>query len=292
MMPVIVQTTGLGTVTPRLNAKLLEIGKVYTVRAVPAPGQAFAGWTGMGTGSPILQFTMSSNLVVEANFVSSPFPPVKGNYAGLVANTNRVSPINSGSFRLTVTDSGLFTGRVFLEGASHSFRGSFDLAGNASVQTHGADQELGLQLHVDLTNGSEQVSGSVSAPDWVSTLSGDRNIYNANTNPAVQSGKHGFILVQAEQPAQTAASGISFISANGRARVRGRLEDGRPFSTASLLARNGDCPFCLSLGRGSEIVIGWLNFPPSPVPSAAGTVLWVRTGTNAFADTLRATALP
>ena len=292
MMPVVVQTTGLGTVTPRLNGRLLEIGKVYTVRALPGPGQAFGGWTGTGTGSPVLQFTMTSNLVVEANFVPSPFPPVKGNYAGLVANTNGVSPINSGSFRLAVTDSGLFTGKVFVEGAGYGFRGSFDLAGNASAQTHGADQQLGLQLHVDLTNGSEQVTGSVSAPDWISALSGDRNIYNANTNPAAQSGKHGFILVEAEQPAQTAANGISFIFASGRALVRGRLEDGRPFSTASLLAKNGDCPFCLSLGRGSEIVIGWLNFPVSPVPSAAGTVLWVRTGTNAFAATLRATALP
>jgi hypothetical protein len=58
-----------------------------------------------------------------------------------------------------------------------------------------------------------------------------------------------------------------------------------------LLARNGDCPFYLSLSHGSEIVAGWLNFSVPPAPAASGTVLWVGSGTNAFAATLQAASV-
>jgi hypothetical protein len=37
-------------------------------------------------------------------------------------------------------------------------------------------------------------------------------------------------------------------------------------------------------------VIGWLNFPAAP--AAGGTVVWARTGTNAFVATLTAASAP
>jgi hypothetical protein len=70
------------------------------------------------------------------------------------------------------------------------------------------------------------------------------------------------------------------------------LDDGRAFGAGSSLARNGDYPFYLSLNRGQEIVIGWLNFPAAGTPTASGTVLWVRSGTNSFAATLQAASAP
>jgi hypothetical protein len=101
-----------------------------------------------------------------------------------------------------------------------------------------------------------------------------------------------FILERADDTAITAATGSSLISRNGRARVRGKLDDGRVFSAASVLARDGDYPFYLSLRHGNEVVIGWLNFPAAPSPAATGTVLWVRSGTNAFAAALQAASAP
>jgi len=35
MSPLVVQTSGMGTVTPDLNGKVLEAGKIYRVKAVP-----------------------------------------------------------------------------------------------------------------------------------------------------------------------------------------------------------------------------------------------------------------
>src|SRR5581483_9189355 len=101
-----------------------------------------------------------------------------------------------------------------------------------------------------------------------------------------------FILQRADNASVEAATGSGKISMSGAASVRGLLGDGRRFGTKSLLGRNGDCPFYLSLSKGSEVVIGWLNFPTIPNPTASGEVVWVRTGTNSFAATLQAASAP
>jgi hypothetical protein len=288
-VPLTVQTNGIGAVTPNLDGRLLEIGKLYTVKAAPGPGQAFAGWTGLASVAPVLRFVMQSNLVLTANFVPSPFPAVNGAYAGLIASTNGVSPENSGFFTVSLTKSGPFTGKLIVGGKGYGFRGRFDLEGNAAVTVkRGRLNPVALALHVDLTNGTDQITGIATAPAWVSEIAGERNVFRARSNPALQAGLRAFILQNADNAFATAATGSSSISAAGRARVRGRLLDGRSFSAASLLAKNGDCPLYISFNRGNEIVIGWLNFPATPAPTAAGTVLWVKTGTNAFAATLQA----
>jgi subtilisin family serine protease len=289
--PLTLVVRGGGRVVPNRNGKLLELGRTYVVKAVPQPGQVFAGWNGVPSSSPVLRFTMQSNLTLTVDFVPNPFLPAKGGYGGLVLNPAGVLPDNSGCFRLMLTSGGRFTGRVWIGGRGHGFHGALDLAGDAAVSVgRGALSPLTLTLHVDLTNGADQIAGSVSDGGWTSALAGDRNVFNARSNPARQAGRHAFILEHAGDSAVAAAAGASVITRNGSARIRGRLEGGAAFSTGSLLAKNGDCPFCLSLNRGTEIVIGWLNFSATNRPAASGTVLWVRTGANAFGATLRAAA--
>ncbi len=75
--------------------------------------------------------------------------------------------------------------------------------------------------------------------------------------------------------------------------MSGSLDNGTKFHTASMLAKNGDCPFYLSLNKGTGVVIGWLNFPTTPNPTASGTVLWVNSATNAVtAQALQAASAP
>ena len=87
-----------------------------------------------------------------------------------------------------------------------------------------------------------------------------------------------------------AAVGSSKIFRSGTAHVRGQLRDARPFARTTALAKNGDCPFYLSFSGGSEVVLGWLNFPVGQ-PAASGTVVWVKAGTNSFAATLQAASV-
>ena len=205
--------------------------------------------------------------------------------------SNGVAPANSGYFTLATTAAGAFTGKILIGGNHFGFRGRLDSVGDATVMVkRGKNIPLTLTLHADLTEGTDSVTGSVTDGGWSSELIGDRNVFNAKNNPAPQAGLRGFVLQAAENALVAAATGSSSISTAGAAKVKGRLSDGRAFSVGSLLAKNGDCPFYLSFNHGSEAVIGWLNFPAAP--AASGTVLWVRTGTNAFVATLTAASAP
>jgi len=290
-VPLALATNGLGRISPDLDGRQLEIGKTYTLRAIPGPGQVFAGWTGIASSSPDLTFQMRSNLSLAASFVPTPFPVVQGNYAGLAVGASDVTPDNSGFCRLTVTSLGCFTGKLLSAGRSYGFRGRFDLSGDTTLSVpRGGLAPLSVALHADLTSGTDQIVGRVTDGDWSSDLVADRNVFNARTNPASQAGLRSFILESADDSPTLAATGSSRIAAGGGASVRGKLVTGHSFGTASALARNGDCPFYLSLNRGTQVIIGWLNFPAGQAPLAAGTVLWAGTGTNAFAATLRATS--
>src|SRR5258708_38852099 len=134
------------------------------MRGVAGAGEVFAGWRGgLASDSATLSFTMQTNLSLVANFVTNPFPAVRGIYSGLVANTNTVTPDNSGYFALAVTRSGYFSGRLHSAGQRNGFSGRFNLSGDASIRVRrGLTLPLALGLHVDLTNVSDSVSGSLS----------------------------------------------------------------------------------------------------------------------------------
>jgi thermitase len=290
----VVQTTGVGIVSPKLSGAQLQVGKTYTLRAKAGAGQVFAGWSGAASSSSTLTFVMQSNLVLTANFVPNPFLAVKGNYAGLAANADVVTPENSGYFGLTVGVSGAFSGKLLFAGGRYPFHGQLDLGGNAAVAVSRGklSSPLMMKLHADLSNGTDRVSGSLTDGAWVSAVSGDRNVFNSRLNPPAQTGLRDFILQRADNTAVEAGVGAGKIAASGTTSVSGSLDNGTKFRTASLLAKNGDCPFYLSLSKGSEVVIGWLNFPRADNPTATGTVLWVKSGTNTFSAQLQAASAP
>jgi hypothetical protein len=171
--------------------------------------------------------------------------------------------------------------------------GRFDLTGVSRITAPRLSEEpLAITLQIDLAHGTDQISGRVTEGHWMADLAGDRNVFNAHYNPAPQAGVHSFVLVSENNTTNIAATGSSRILLGGATAVRGKLRDGRAFVTASILARNGDYPFFLTFNRGSEVLIGWLNFPAGPTPAPGGSVVWMNAGTNGFAATLQAAAAP
>ncbi|MGA2246851.1 MAG: Ig-like domain-containing protein [Verrucomicrobiota bacterium] len=82
-----VSTNGAGSITPKDNGALLEIGRNYTLvaTALPGSGFVFTNWTGgtslpLGvlTNKPALQFQMVSNLILQANFVDAAHAKLAG----------------------------------------------------------------------------------------------------------------------------------------------------------------------------------------------------------------------
>jgi len=288
--PLKVQVVGAGNVSPNLDGRALEIGRTYSMRAKPGKDQIFTGWEGVNATGSLLQFVMQEGLELTARFVPSPFVDVKGAFHGLVADPEGVRPETSGAFTLTLNRLGGFSGKLQLAGRSHSFRGQFDLGGHALVTiTRPLATAVQLSLTLDLANGGDEITGEVSGGGWAADLRGNRNVFNPIFNPAPQAGNIGFVLEGGNPSTTTVATGANKISAGGNAKVKGALLDGRKFTRGASLSHNGDFPFYLTLASGSEVVIGWVNFPAQSLTAANGTVVWARSGTNGFATTLQAT---
>ncbi|MBI3875611.1 MAG: Ig-like domain-containing protein, partial [Verrucomicrobia bacterium] len=70
MVLLTLETTGAGTISPKWNGRLLEVGKTYALVAEPGRGQVFAGWSGdMESASQRITFTPRANTRLVANFV-------------------------------------------------------------------------------------------------------------------------------------------------------------------------------------------------------------------------------
>jgi thermitase len=292
--PLSLAVSGLGALKPNLNGSQLVVGRTYAVTATPGPGQIFAGWEGIPLTNPRnarLVFQMQPGLSLVAKFVANPFLPIQGNYAGLALDPAGVTPESSGSFTLTVTTLGVFSGRLSLGGTAYALRGALDLNGDAvATITRTANTPLTLLLHLDLLNGTDEVSGCLVDGAWKAAISGDRNVFSA-ARPAVQAGKRAFILQTPDAGTNSAAKGLGTISMLGRTTISGALKDGRKFNLASTIGKTGDFPFYLPLSK-TEAAIGWLSFPQAAAPLTVGTVFWVKSGTNAFSATLQAASIP
>jgi len=76
-----VSTNGLGSLNPNDSGALLQIGKNYSITAAPGTGFTFSNWTG-GTALPLsyltnsttVQFSMVTNLQLQANFLDTNKP--------------------------------------------------------------------------------------------------------------------------------------------------------------------------------------------------------------------------
>ncbi len=73
--PLTMQIAGKGTISPNYSNAVLEIGKNYSITATPSSGFVFTNWTvstnwidGVMTNKATVQFTMASNLTMQATF--------------------------------------------------------------------------------------------------------------------------------------------------------------------------------------------------------------------------------
>ncbi|HEY3860497.1 MAG TPA: peptidylprolyl isomerase [Verrucomicrobiae bacterium] len=293
-----VNVQGLGTVTPGMNGKYLQVGKSYSITGTPKPKQIFAFWTGSVEAplSPFTAFVMSPNLVLTATFTNNPFPAVAGVYSGLFFNPAAVSPTNAGSIRLTVSTTGSFSGSLVFPSVTYSVSYAFPYTGQAVLPAppdfYDPSNRLQLSLNIDLTNGADAIEGFLGDQTplgnyiWISRVNLNRNVTKLPASNAPPAG-HCVVLEQpADAPIGSVAPGYGAESllTSGALTFTGALPDNAAIFEAASISKDGVWPVYIVPAAYARkgLLIGWQT--NSPLGACGGQLYWCKPGAGAAAN--------
>src|SRR5207249_6379376 len=207
---------------------------------------------------------LTSNLLLIANFAASPFIRVSGTYSGLFYEEDQVRQYSAGFFAVSVSTRGTYSGRLQLGAHRYPFSGRLDLLGQATnVILRRNDNALRLELRTGRGDQADQIFGRVSDGIWVSSLSGDRAVFNAKTNPAPYRGSYTLrVPGQDGDPSLPMGDGFGTVRVNssGLIRLGGTLSDGTKVSQGAPLSRQGLWPLYATLYSGRGSLMSWLAF--------------------------------
>ncbi len=271
-----VTKTGQGTVTPDLNNTTLIIGQSYTVTATPAAGYEFGGWTGsIISSSPTLTFVMASNLVLQANFVPTPFTAASATYNGLFMENAEVRVNSAGAFSFYVDTGGNYSGWVQLGFVRHTFAGKLELNLRATnVITRYSGNPLTVELTIGQGAQAGQASGRVTDGVWNAPLTGGRT--SGNTPHA---GEYTVVVPGLVGSAQLPAGdgyGTMHVAADGLATMYCTLADGSQFMQSAYVTDDGDWPVYISLYGAKGVVVSWMTFANLANSDVSGDLVWIK----------------
>jgi hypothetical protein len=200
---------------------------------------------------------------------------VKGSYSGLFLGSDEAGFTNSGWFTLNVTAHGNFAGRVIVSGKKYPLRGRFDESGSAQViLTRTGQTALVIGLSLDLSGGTDQMSGSVSDGTWSAMLDGER----ITRRTAVTVGKYSVVISAADNASALPGgngSGTANVSVSGQIRFSAILGDGTHVSEIGKLTVHNHLPFYAPLYAGRGAIFGRIVFDPGS-NTFDGTLTWSR----------------
>jgi len=273
---------GKGSVSPNHNGASLKVGKTYTLTATPAAGYVFSAWTGTDFEAQTQKFTfvMTNGLVIKAEFVPTPFPPVAGTYAGLFYDTNVIAFESSGFISATITTQGMLSAKMQLAGKTISFSGHFTPDGLLSATVARANQSsLAITLQLDLSNTNDLMTGQVRTPIWRAELLANRAVYS-KANPPPQAGNKYTLLLPGGVESLTEPAGDGYgtvaVDSSGNLNFSGKLGDGTSVAQKTFISKEGQWPLYVSLYSAHGFIIGWLDFTNEPNSDLGGTVAWLK----------------
>jgi len=201
-------TNGPGGISPNLNNELLPLGTNYTLTATPAAGFAFASWSGgLSSASAKLNFTLTSDLALTANFVDLTKPVIT--ISNLVNNqsvSNSMFTVRgkvTDNWRLASVQYQLNSSDWTDLGSSTNWSVTLNLVPGANIFRIDAADATGTR---SLTN-TLTINYIVSAPLQLSTT-GLGTITPNDSNALLQVGKNYTLIAKA-------ATGFAFANWTG-----------------------------------------------------------------------------
>src|SRR5579859_1104401 len=140
---------------------------------------------------------------------------------------------------------------------------------------------LTMTLHIDLTNGTDQITGTVSDGTFTSDLTANLGVFNSKNNPAVP--YEGYYTVRLPpNPGDTGPTfpqgdgyGTIKVAATGKIKFSGTLGDGTKISQSAIVSKDGMWPLYIPLYSKQGLLSGWVTFTNIVgVSDLGGTLTW------------------
>ncbi len=252
----------------------------------------------------------ASSAAATLTLVANPFTNLTGTYAGLFAESNAQFS-SSGFLTLNLTTLGSFSAQILNAGGSYSFSGGLDGngLGSCTVSRGTGTTPLTMALDLNVTNGSNQILGTVSAgTNWTAALETDLSTFSAK-NPCPNSGKFTLVFAGTNNGTQSPGGngyGTVSVNASGLASLSGILSDNTSVApSAASVSTSGRWPLYIPLYGKSGSLGGWIEFTnqgssltnlanAASVNLAGSNIMWFRTNasgklyTNGFTNVLTA----
>ncbi len=277
-----VTTNGLGKITPDLNGKFLEIGRRYTITGTPSNNWVFSNWNGtISSNAAVLNFLMQPNMVLNGNFVTNPFIPIKGVYNGLFRESDAVRQSSAGFITLTLASSGTYVGRMNLDGVAYTLSGKFDLYGNSQLTiARLRTNSVVVATHLNLATPDDTIPGTVSNGSWISAFTLDRAVFDLVKNKATNfAGKYTLAILGYTEPT-AAPEGDSYatltIDNAGMIRASGSMADGTLLSQTVSISKNGVWPLFAPLYASKGMIFSEVTFSNLPANTLGGDATWIK----------------
>lgn len=270
---------GSGWIT---NGRVLLLGSDYQLTAVSKKGSVFSHWSlrGQDVTSTELTFTMSSNLVITANFVpgTDAFTAAQGVYNGLFYNHYTSAQDYSGLFTLRLNADGNGVGKLAFAGRTYPFKTRLTtLTGEGEVHIPRVPHPR-ISSTFTIDPQTQQISGTVGDQRWLPLpLDGSRIMATTNANLADCIGTYeARFLTPDLTHCYTNGHATITIDGKGRARFIGTLGDGARVRCTTAVSQDGRLPiYAVPHGRRG-LLIGWLAFTNQPATTLEGKLTWIR----------------
>jgi len=209
----------------------------------------------VGTNAKGFSTAISEEFTVQA------FKGVAGTYNGLfICTTEAVAPTNSGFITLTLTDSGTFSAKLLFPAYGpvptdyhFSIDGSMELPYPLIL-----GNPLSVNLSLDVTNGTDSLTGTVSGRTWSSEIVCYRAVTKLSIHTTPATGKYILSLDPINGPNTNGYAALS-IGSGGTIALSGALPDGATFSQSARVSKHGVWPFYVVPAgyKTNGMLMGW-----------------------------------
>ena len=142
----------------------------------------------------------------------------------------------------------------------------------------GASPALAVTMQLDLTNGTDQVTGTVTDGSWTAQLQGYREATSISTPTP---GKYTVAFIgSGDGITEPGGSGVGLITvaSTGTVSLSGTLSDTTAIAPSTKISKDGQWPLYSSFNSGGGLLTGWIIFTNDTVNNLdlEGSLTWIK----------------